>query len=221
MKKLYFGAALAALTLFIAAPGANAAPVGTLDIANCAGGGVRVTTTSIDWLLPLGPPNGCIVTGTSTAISFSGGTLGPGQTGSILDLTIGGGTVPNFMTFGSAPSLHFDLTSLGPGACPGGTILGSFCLSFDGTNTNVSLKAAGTAGDASASTSSWNGSFTTQFPNMTPAQIQAALVSQGFVQNTYSAGFSLTTVPEPTTLGSMALGLMLIGAGAIRRRAAR
>jgi hypothetical protein len=220
MKKLAFGAALAALTLLITIPAAQATPVGNLDIANCAGGGVRVSPTAIDWLLPVGPPNGCIMTGTTTAVTFSGGTLGPAQTGSILDLTIGGGTVPNFITFASAPTLHFDLSSVGPGACPGGTVLGSFCLSFDGTNTNVSLKASGSAGDATG-TSPWNGSFTTQFPNMTPAQIQAALASQGFVQNTYSAGFAITTVPEPTTLGSMALGLLLIGAGAIRRRITR
>src|SRR5882724_11049337 len=93
----------------------SAAVIGHLDIANCAGGGVTVTATTIDFTLPVGGGFGCIQTGTGTTVSYAGGTLLPGVTGSILDLTAGGGTVLDFMTFVGNPLLHFDLTGIGPG----------------------------------------------------------------------------------------------------------
>src|SRR5947209_3737788 len=94
--------AIAAVASVILIPAASASVIGPLDVANCPGGGVTVTTTTIDWLLPAGPPDGCINTGTGTAVLFGptlSSTLGPGVAGRIMDLTIGGGVVPDFMTF--------------------------------------------------------------------------------------------------------------------------
>jgi len=95
---------------------AKASPAGTLNVSNCAGGGVTITATTIDFTLPVGGGYGCIQTGSGTNITYTGGgPLLPGVTGSILDLTAGGGPVLDFMTFVGNPLLHFDLTSLGPG----------------------------------------------------------------------------------------------------------
>src|SRR4051812_39663168 len=84
---------------------ASAAVVGNLSTANCAGNGVIVTATTIDWTDPIGPPDGCIVTGIGTNVDYGAGVLGPATFGRILDLppVIPGIPVLNFMTFNSGP----------------------------------------------------------------------------------------------------------------------
>ncbi len=89
---------------------------GILNVSNCAGGGVTISSISIDWTLPVGGGNGCIQTGVGTNITYTGGgPLTSGVAGVAKDVTAGGGTVLDFMTFTGNPNLHFDLTSLGPG----------------------------------------------------------------------------------------------------------
>jgi hypothetical protein len=225
-------AAVFAIAMIAFSPNASASVVGQLDITNCTGGGVTVTATTIDWL-PAGGGSGCIMTGSPTSVSFSGGTLSPGTTGTILDLTAPT-TFPvvNFMTFTGATGLHFDLSSLGPGptntvcsalfdpnqpACA--AVAGSpFILAPTATGTSVTLSARGTAGDSSSVTSTWIGAFTTQISGVTPAQIQANILRGGAETSTYSGDFRVQVVPEPATLGTMLLGGLLVAAGYIRRR---
>ena len=220
--------------LLIAAP-TQATPVGTLSLANCSGGGVVVTATTIDWTLPVGGGNGCIQTGVGTNVNYGAGSnLGAGVTGNILDLT---GSLPaNFITFISAPGLHFDLLQLGPSTsntnCAALT-LGNSCSAVAGspflltlsslTSSTVSLQASGTAGDSVSSNSIWSGGFTTQIAGMTPAQIQSVIAAGGSVASTYSGDFrvtiigGVTIIPEPGTAVLFGMGICLISMRLIKR----
>jgi hypothetical protein len=236
IKSVFGGgvAALAVIAFAVLAPSASAAVIGHLDVSNCAAAGVTVTATAIDWLPGTGGL-GCIQTGINTSVSFSGGTLGSGQTGSIKDLTAPT-TFPvlNFMTFAAAPGLSFDLSSLGPG--PSNTVCSStlnpngapcsvfagspFTLTPTATGTSVALSATGIARDGTTPNSTWIGAYTTQISGVTPAQIQATILGGGSETSTYSGDFTITagsTVPEPATIGTMLGGLLLVAGGLFRR----
>jgi len=214
-----------------------ASPIGALDIANCGGGGVTVTATTITWL-PVGtlPGTGCIDTGAGTSVAYSGGTLLPGVIGNILNLTLSPGSKDDFMTFPApplpAPGLDFVLTSVGPGdpntncnlvASPGtpqscSVFAGSpFILSFvTPTRTAIALAVGGTVAD-STGTSNWVGVFTTQL-DLSASAIQTTINGGGSETTTHSASFVLTAVPEPGTASILGTGLLLIGLAVFRRR---
>jgi hypothetical protein len=233
-------AVFAALVVF--ALTASASPVGVLTIGQCADTGVTVTATTIDWL-PAGTGSGCIVSSPPTSVTYSTGTLVPNETGSIKDLTLNGGAVSSFMTFAASSGLVFNLTSVGPGVSTdcstvtsfttnqqcsiiAGGQISPFVLSTQagGTGTTVTLAARGTVTDSSGS-SLWSGPFTTQFAGVTPAQIEAAILtgttvgipgttstycSGGSCTNSYSGSFTITitAVPEPVSF-------LLIGGGLV------
>ncbi len=96
----------------------SASVIGTLSEANCSGGGVTVTATTITWLPAAGSGFGCISTGLTTSLTWSGGgSLGPGVNGVIRDLTLAPNVnVNDFMVFPAPPivasSLDFVLTTL-------------------------------------------------------------------------------------------------------------
>jgi hypothetical protein len=218
---------LAGIAICGFAGNAMATPMGTLNTANCIGGGVDVTATTITWLPAAGSGTGCIDTGLGTSLVYNGGTLGAGIGGTIKNLTAGGGVVDMFMTFTGTP-LDFVLDGLGPGsttACTSSStgscsIAGSpFILTNLGSNTGVSLSAFGTASDGTTPTSTWSGAFTTQIAGQTLAQVLATIEAGGTIESTHSASFTVTsgsTVPEPATLSMMGLGLL--GLGVIGRR---
>jgi len=221
---------LAGIALCGFAGNAMATPMGTLNIANCSGGGVDVTATTITWLPSAGSGVGCIDTGLGTNLSYTGGGhLGAGVAGTIQNLTLGGGAVDMFMTFTSTP-LDFVLNGLGPGSstiCSGAIGLNQTCsavagspfvLTNLGANTGVSLTAFGVANDGSVGNSTWTGAFTTQISGVTLTQVLATLSAGGTIESTHSASFTVTsaTVPEPATLSMMGLGLL--GLGVIGRR---
>jgi hypothetical protein len=222
-------AGLAFLSFMTAASGAV---MGHLDIANCAGGGVTVNSTMIDFTLPVGGGFGCIQTGTGTNVTYSGGTLVPGVTGSILDLVVGGGTVIDFMTFVGNPLLHFDLTSIGPGVtnttCAGAldpnlpscsVFNGSaFILAPTATGTSVTLSAMGIARDGTVPTSAFIGAFTTQIAGVTPLSIRNTIVAGGSVSSTNSGDFVVTFIPEPSTITMAAIGGLFVALFASRRK---
>jgi hypothetical protein len=174
-----------------------------------------------------------------TYTNSGGGTLGPGVVGNIKDLTPGGGAVDQFMTFTGTP-LDFVLTSIGPGdtsntVCPStynasnlaldscsilithgpatGTV-SPFILTINPNNsTTVTLDTGGVVNDNGSGTTgntTWMGAFTTQISNLTPAQIETIEEAGGTVSSTHSGDFSLSTVPEPSTIS-----MILIGGGLI------
>ncbi len=228
MKILRWFSVAAAVVAICLASGAPtfADAVGSLNAANCAGGGVNLALTSITWL-PSGTVagTGCIATGSGTNLSYSGGLLGPGVTGNISNVTAGSGPVDQFMTF-QGTTLDFVLTFLGPGSsntnCASLSIgqscsiaAGSpFVLTDLGASTIIGFSAGGTVTDGG--TSSWSGAFSTQV-NETALQIQNAILGGGSVTSTQSGQFTVQSVPEPSSLLLLAFGLCS-SVGVIRRK---
>jgi len=219
---------------------AMASPIGVLNVTNCNNGGVTVTAATITWLPSIvgapAPGAGCVTADTNTNVTYTGGgpLLGGDATGQIKNLDASTPSpLANFIVFTDQPILHFDLNSIGPGvnntACAASLDPNaSSCSPFTGspviltptsTGTSASLSARGTAGDASATPSNWLGTFTTQFPGITPQQLKDAITlgtpianfcAAGACTSTYSGSFSVsfTSVPEP-------MSLVLIGSGLI------
>lgn len=216
-------AAVGVLAFFSLMPTASATAIGTFNEANCGGGGVTVTLTTITWS-PAGtaPGTGCIITGIGTSLTFSGGTLGPGVTGNIKNLTSGGGSVDMFMTFPTTPALDFVLDGFSLPAAPSngtncaGTTSGQTCIVVAGSpflltnngngTTGVGLTAFGHIVDAGV-TSNWVGTFTTQL-TVGPGTVQTTILGGGSEASTQSAQFTATAVPEPVSLIMIGAGLM-------------
>ena len=215
----------------------NASVIGTLAFANCAAGGVSVSSTTIDFFNPLGglTHNGCIVAGPSTlTFAGGGGSVPPGEFGTINDL--GFDPLPvsaaGFIQFAG---VAFNLASLGPGSantiCPNifatgdpscSVFAGSpFILTPTPTGITVTLAARGTASDGTSPDSTWIGSFTTQLPGITPFQIQQQVLAGQAITSTYS--FELVATQPTAEVASMILmgtGLAVM-AFLIRRRASQ
>jgi hypothetical protein len=222
------------LLLLCAAGPASAAPIGTLTTVACSGQGVTVTAALIDWL-PAGGGSGCIQTGTPTNIAYvGGGPLVPGTAGTILDVPFGAGAIPNFMTFAGHPNLAFNLGSLGPGVantvCPDtfnaadpvcSIVAGSvFVVRPGAAGATVTVSAFGTATDASADVSNWQGTFSVDFAGETPFDLQQRFLNTGTITSGHSGSFVATfVIPEPSTI--VLLGSSLVALGLIRRRMAK
>jgi hypothetical protein len=233
---------LALLTValfFLVASSASAAVIGTLTF-NSGDDEAFVSLSYIDWGPRNTPPTeettGTINTTTGTTLTYDGGSIGVGVTGTIRDLVLSGPAmfpVTGFITFASAPGLSLDLMGVGPGSsntdCAGTTSTGDSCslvlpggqvspfvLTRIGSQTSVALGVFGTATDSSGAVTPWNGTFTTQLTGMTPAQIEAFFAANptGVIRSSYSA--ELVAVPEPTTFLLMGLGLIAIGG--VRRK---
>ncbi len=220
---------LAGLALLGWSGTAMATAIGPLSVANCSGGGVTVSATSITWT-PAGTVagTGCIDTGIGTNVTYSGGTLGAGVQGNIKNLTASGpSTTDQFMTF-QGTTLDFVLTSLGPGSSNtncSGLAQGASCSVFAGSpflltnlgngSTGVSLTASGSVTDTGVTTF-WTGAFTTQL-NLDAATIQADILGGQSISSTHSAQFTIASVPEPTTLSMLLLGGVALMGSKVRK----
>lgn len=226
VKLVVLALAVAAWTFSV--PSASAGVVGHLSFANCDGQGVIVTLTTVDWL-PAGGGTGCIAAGIGTTVTFAGGSIAPGDHGTVNDLGIGTGNI-GFLAF-ELGGVTFDLASVGPGvantACPNDFVASDpacsvyagspFVLTTGSTGTSVTFAVRGLANDALTHNSPWSGAFTTQISNTTPFAIQQAILADG---GSFLATYSFdgnVGAPEPVSLALIGGGLVAL-AGLKRRK---
>ncbi|MEO8100716.1 MAG: hypothetical protein ABI811_23665 [Acidobacteriota bacterium] len=201
---------------------ASAAPLGTLNVDGCAGEGVTVYAALIDF-----GPTSCVQAGAGSNLTSAYGTITPGVTGTIVDLA---GALPQTLMFfdppgGTAGILVFILTLAGPGsgnldcsAPPCSVFAGSPIILNGALSTTAILPVSGTVDDGTGAVA-FIGQFSSNFPGMSPSQVKAAFVAAGSLTSTYSGSIVIQAVPEPRTLATFGVGLLMLGlAGALRRR---
>jgi len=218
---------------------ASATPLtGTLQETACLGGGVTVSATSITWTGS--GATGCtatsttatIDTNTGTSVTSAVGTLLPGVTGTITDLTpTTTFPVNDFITFSgtgagltAGGTLDFTLDGFSPPSttntnCAAAVSNGATCvvnatspflLTSDGNgNTNVTLEIFGTVTDGT-SVVPYTGSFETTVAGDTPGAIQTIEGLGGSIATgqTGSVTLAMAGTPEPASLIMLGAGLV-------------
>jgi hypothetical protein len=86
------------------------------------------------------------------------------------------------------------------------------------TQSIVTFRMAGFSADG---TSTWSGTFTSQFNNIPYQTIIQQLNTNGFVFNSFSAQITLSPVPEPGSLSFLLLGSGMIVSATLLRRMSR
>jgi len=210
------------------------------EVLNFGGdGNVVVTSSNITF------SNSDTHTGTSTEVgegttlTFSGGSLTPGD-----PVEINGGapispTGPPDMsgaypvdvpiTFPSSPALSLVLTSFGGGAGMTCAASPNYCsplggkspiiLAASGGNTTASLPVNGTEYDNGTAIGTVSGTFSANIAGMTPTELS----SVASFSTTSSAQLTVTTsglssVPEPRTISLVVIAGLLLGIAVTKRR---
>lgn len=197
------------------------------------GGNVTVQDGTIGFAPTITSTTGATETGSFAG--FSTGTIQPLTGGPITgNLAV---PVTDFITFGTgvAAPVLFDLTYVAPGvgslagcssasfgaSCtPAGSPFTLFQLSSNTILVSLQLNGIGYTGTSASGSSPVTAIFSTQTTGTIP-QIYGTLAAGGAISGvTYSASFiassSSPSVPEPVSMGLVALGL--IGAGLVARR---
>jgi hypothetical protein len=221
--------AVATLSLFAVAGTATTAEaqVGAINfglfsarVFDPSGGGG--STLAIDFLT--NGANGFGTRGTLLANEEISGVFDPeivlGTPFTIADLTVDnsstnvvGTPISDFITQNALGGYRFSLTS-----APDGNTFGPISLfaSGNGTTAEFSVNGFVTGGDYGTRQVRYNGLFSAQFANLTPAEVIAAIDGGGTPRVSVSATFEV--VPEPSTYVLLATGLGTLGLVARRRR---
>jgi hypothetical protein len=214
------------LCFMLAVAGLNAMVIGTLTTNACLTGGVTYTTAEIDFL-PAGGGAGCLQTGIPTSITYSTDTLTNGITGTLKDVTLGGGPalLPDFMMFDGHSALHFDLLQLGSGianltcasvldpAAPACSLAaGSRVVLYPGFGgTTAVISAFGqTRDDGDNTIGLWRGTISSSFAGETPEQVRARFAASGSITAGHTGSFVAEPVPEVATICTVAFALLLM-----------
>lgn len=103
-------------------------------------------------------------------------------------------------------------TLLASASNPGG--LSAFNLDQSATGTTATFDVMGTIHDSSGASAAITGIYTAQVAGMNPQQLLSTIIADqttGGFNDTYSAQFTFTVVPEPMTLSMMGAGLLALG----------
>lgn len=145
-----------------------------------------------------------------------------GTNGTIADLVASNTTFLNLPVspFVSIGGYTFTLNATTPGTTFGPITLTPQLSPNGQTNTIASFAVGGTVtgGAFGASIRQYTGSFTAQFNNTDPVALFNQINSGGTRRVSFSADFTLATVPEPSTYALMASGVAMLGMFARRRR---
>jgi hypothetical protein len=177
---------------------------GTLDIT----GSVRVTPTSLDFILPFELGVGVIQVGPTGTSIFA---IASGTPGQILDIPYAAGTTqPGLFTLVALPDLTFDLTELEAGAfkstkcwasrpaagqtcTPAGSALSLVNTSDHSCSVSISLR--GNFRNATGGQSLYAGVITFQFADRNFQQLLAGFPAGDFPTTTFSASFAPAEQP--------------------------
>jgi hypothetical protein len=180
-------------------------------------GGVRLSSTAMDFLPPVGGGTGTFNVTPPVSGTFAGTV---GTTGTIKDITTGSLPVSGWMTLAAMPGVQFDLLSFAPGVYPSGAIPtpaaagqiytppGSIFnfSNLSPTSSTVSFTANVNAHDAVGPATPYTGVFTAQFSDQNFQSVVATLNAGGTVDASYSASFTPTApIPEPS-MGVLSFG---------------
>lgn len=167
-------------------------------------------------------PGGTVSALQTISGAFTSG-ISVGTVGDITDLTVSpsdvvGLPVNNFLTIGG---YTFNLTGTFPAQPTGPFSFGPLAVYASGGGTSANFGVFGTVSGGSFSTArTFQGIFTAQFVNRTPAQVFGQVDSGGTLPVSFSATFTTgSVVPEPSTYVLLATGLGVLALVGLRRRA--